>query len=273
MTFNHDLKPSDELNNRGLMDIFKIGISGGMRRSTYANALILVSDHTKATYEDRWIGDVFHYTGMGLEGNQSLDYSQNKTLNNSNRDNITLYLFEVFIAGRYKYIGEVYLAGEPYEELQPDKNGTPRTVYVFPLKVKEGQQEVIVPISELNAKEEFQERKAKRLSDEELKKRAKYAPKKPGTRPVSGSGFERNAYVTEYAKRKANGICQLCDQPAPFKDKKGKPYLETHHIIWLANGGEDTIENTIAICPNCHRKMHALNLPEDVRKLQELANR
>ncbi|MFP5111610.1 HNH endonuclease [Bacillaceae bacterium C204] len=45
--------------------------------------------------------------------------------------------------------------------------------------------------------------------------------------------------------------------------------METHHIVWLSKGGDDTIENTVAICPNCHRKMHALNLAEDVRKLQE----
>ncbi len=80
---------------------------------------------------------------------------------------------------------------------------------------------------------------------------------------------ERNAYVTEYAKRRANGICQLCEQPAPFRDRKGNPYLETRHIVWLSKGVDDTIENTVALCPNCHRKMHSLNLPEDVRKLQQ----
>ncbi len=80
MSFNHGLKPSDELDNRGLMDLFKIANSGGMRRSHFANALIIVSDHTKSTYADRWKGDVFHYTGMGLEGDQRLDYAQNKTL-------------------------------------------------------------------------------------------------------------------------------------------------------------------------------------------------
>jgi len=24
----------------------------------------------------------------------------------------------------------------------------------------------------------------------------------------------------------------------------------------LSEGGEDTLENAIALCPNCHRKMH-----------------
>jgi 5-methylcytosine-specific restriction enzyme A len=271
LTIQHGLKPSDVIDNEGLMRTFKVSNSGGMRRSHHANALIIVSDHTKSTYDDRWIGDIFHYTGMGLIGPQSLDFSQNKTLSNSNRNNITVHLFEVFQRGRYIYMGEVYLAGEPYEEIQPDSIGNPRKVYMFPLKLKDGQQQVVLSPEALISKIIIQERKAKKLDDEELETKARYAPKKPGSRKVSASGYDRNAYVTEYAKRRANGICQLCDKPAPFVDKKGKPYLETHHIIWLSKGGEDTIENTIAICPNCHRKMHALNLPEDVSKLQQRA--
>jgi 5-methylcytosine-specific restriction enzyme A len=75
-------------------------------------------------------------------------------------------------------------------------------------------------------------------------------------------------YVSEYAKRWAKGICQLCDQSAPYKNKKNKPHFHTHHIKWLSKGGEDTIENTVALCPNCHDKMHILDLKEDVLKLE-----
>ncbi|WP_068985414.1 HNH endonuclease [Lysinibacillus xylanilyticus] len=32
----------------------------------------------------------------------------------------------------------------------------------------------------------------------------------------------------------------------------------------LWKGGEDTIENCVALCPNCHRKMHSLALNEDI---------
>lgn len=78
---------------------------------------------------------------------------------------------------------------------------------------------------------------------------------------------KRDPYIAEYARLCANGICQLCNNPAPFKRLNGEPYLESHHIIWLSNGGEDTIENTVALCPNCHRKMHVVSLPEDVKLL------
>lgn len=65
-------------------------------------------------------------------------------------------------------------------------------------------------------------------------------------------------------------MCQYCKRPAPFIDKKGLPYLEVHHVIWLSRGGEDSIANTVALCPNCHTRMHILDKPEDVDKLQEV---
>lgn len=71
-------------------------------------------------------------------------------------------------------------------------------------------------------------------------------------------------------KLRAKGICQLCEKPAPFNDKNGNPYLECHHIIWLSEGGADELRNTVALCPNCHKKMHIVNDDEDVKKLQKL---
>ena len=99
--------------------------------------------------------------------------------------------------------------------------------------------------------------------DEELKKRVKFSPRVPGNRDVKTKTYERSSIVSELAKRRAGGRCQLCSMESPFKTKDGSPYLETHHIVWLSNGGEDTPENTVALCPNCHRKMHSLNLKKD----------
>ena len=108
------------------------------------------------------------------------------------------------------------------------------------------------------------------LSLEELYARAKESAGKK-LEVTSKSVYVRDANIAEIAKRKAKGKCQLCRQKAPFKDKFGKPYLETHHIDWLSSGGADTIENTVALCPNCHRKMHSLSLTEDVGILRERA--
>lgn len=84
--------------------------------------------------------------------------------------------------------------------------------------------------------------------------------------------YNRDKSVSEYAKRQANGFCQLCGNPAPFKDKNQRPYLEAHHIIWLADGGGDAINNVVGLCPNCHRKMYQLNLEEDINKLLKIAS-
>ncbi len=40
-----------------------------------------------------------------------------------------------------------------------------------------------------------------------------------------------------------------------FEREDGSP-LEVHHVIRLADGGSDTINNSVALCPNCHRELH-----------------
>lgn len=81
---------------------------------------------------------------------------------------------------------------------------------------------------------------------------------------------ERNPYVTQHTKDRAKGICDLCGQVAPFKDKDENPYLESHHVITLADNGLDAIYNTVAICPNCHRRIHILKLKSDNDKLEDV---
>jgi 5-methylcytosine-specific restriction protein A len=102
--------------------------------------------------------------------------------------------------------------------------------------------------------------------------RASTALKKPGSRPTVAKQFTRNANVAEYAVRRANGVCELCEASAPFEDNQGKPFLEVHHIVWLSKEGEDTIDNVAALCPNCHRRMHILDKKDDIRKLTDQRN-
>ena len=83
--------------------------------------------------------------------------------------------------------------------------------------------------------------------------------------------IERDEFIKLYALERADGNCQLCDKPAPFLKKNGSPYLEVHHINYLANNGRDTIDNVAALCPNCHRKIHSLELERDIDKLKKLA--
>ena len=78
-----NLMPGDILSNQDLGILFGCGNSGGMRRAKKTNSLIIISSHVESIYEDRWDGDVLLYTGMGLNGDQSLDFNQNKTLSQS----------------------------------------------------------------------------------------------------------------------------------------------------------------------------------------------
>lgn len=83
--------------------------------------------------------------------------------------------------------------------------------------------------------------------------------------------YSRNQYIKELVKRLAQGKCQLCCEPAPFTDKFGEPYQEEHHVVRLADDGQDVLKNVTALCPNCHRKMHILNDKLDQIVLEGIA--
>lgn len=68
--------------------------------------------------------------------------------------------------------------------------------------------------------------------------------------------FERDPKVKAWVLKNASGKCECCKQDSPFISTNGIPYLEVHHLKLLTNGGSDTIENTVALCPNCHREFH-----------------
>lgn len=68
--------PGDALTNNEISQQFVVGNMGGMRRSSTRNLLVLISDPFKGLYQDRWEGDVLHYTGMGQTGDQSLSSAQ-----------------------------------------------------------------------------------------------------------------------------------------------------------------------------------------------------
>jgi 5-methylcytosine-specific restriction enzyme A len=68
--------------------------------------------------------------------------------------------------------------------------------------------------------------------------------------------FFRDPKVRAWVLKYANGKCEACHSDAPFLLTGSFPFLELHHMIPLASGGPDTIENTVAVCPNCHRRAH-----------------
>lgn len=269
MPFDPKILPGRVLANQELCGIFKCAPQGGMRRSIRTNTLVIVSDHTRGVYEDKWIDSKLHYTGMGLHGDQSLVSNQNRTLAKENSNGVGIHLFEVFDAGRYLYHGRVKLAGKPYQEQQRDKRGSLRNVWIFPLDLIDTKEPVSIPEEEFKKYQEKKEKQARQLSDQELDERIKATSGKASRRVVTANQYQGNPDIKEKAKRLAKGKCNLCGQNAPFLDKNNRPYLDGHHIIWLSKGGPDVLTNVVALCPNCHKKMHVLDLKSDQERLKE----
>lgn len=143
----------------------------------------------------------------------------------------------------------------------------------FPITIKENtthNNSVVAPLDDTHSEEEKEEH-ASSLGINDLEVIAKAQSRSQAvevTRPTVQR--IRDPYIAEYARRRANGICQLCGVPAPFNRSDGSPYLESHHIEWLSEGGADSVDNTVALCPNCHRKMHIVADPEDAEWLKRV---
>lgn len=254
--------------NQEISQEFKCSTQGGMRKSNRKNALILISNHIKSVYDDTWKENVLHYTGEGQEGDQTLT-KQNKTLYESSHTDITVYLFEVYQEKRYLYQGEVVLVDTPYQTTEEDKNGDLRLVWKFPIQKKNGEEAPIIEQEILLEIEEIKRKRVRKTPTNKILERIKNHTARATKRKASVNQIERNPDVVEYTLRRAKGICDLCQQEAPFAKKDGTLYLEVHHVIRLAKEGPDHIYNTVALCPNCHRKMHVVDSKKDKKKLEQ----
>jgi len=79
--------------------------------------------------------------------------------------------------------------------------------------------------------------------------------------------YPRNSTLKNYIKRRSNYACEMpsCKYKG-FRKENGEPYIEIHHVVPLSEGGEDSIYNTVALCPNCHRALHYSNDREELRQ-------
>jgi 5-methylcytosine-specific restriction endonuclease McrA len=85
---------------------------------------------------------------------------------------------------------------------------------------------------------------------------------------IKGKRIKRNQLIIEYVKEKADYKCQACG--FTFEKKDGGRYVETAHIKPLSDSYEDTLDNVVALCANCHKMLDYGN--DKVRKdiLQKL---
>lgn len=72
---------------------------------------------------------------------------------------------------------------------------------------------------------------------------------------LTSTSYVRNPECRRAVLLRSNGFCEYCGMPG-FIKHNGKTYLETHHIVPLAENGHDHPSNMIVLCPNDHREAH-----------------
>jgi len=70
------------------------------------------------------------------------------------------------------------------------------------------------------------------------------------------ASYSRDQKIRSFVINRAKGCCEYCGKEGFLMSDGKSHYIEAHHIIALADEGEDTVENVIALCPKHHREAH-----------------
>jgi 5-methylcytosine-specific restriction protein A len=70
------------------------------------------------------------------------------------------------------------------------------------------------------------------------------------------TSFERSPLIRAWVLKNAEGRCEACNAISSFKTSDEEFYLEIHHMKPLSVKGTDSVTNAVALCPNCHRRLH-----------------
>jgi hypothetical protein len=74
----------------------------------------------------------------------------------------------------------------------------------------------------------------------------------PARRERISTSIERLNRVRLLTLQRARNRCELAD----CSDHSDFSTPDVHHITWLGHGGSDHTDNTIALCPACHARVH-----------------
>ncbi|HYO12524.1 MAG TPA: HNH endonuclease [Thermoanaerobaculia bacterium] len=205
-------------------------------------------------YDDTFQDDgTFWYTGEGQRGDMRMERG-NRAIRDHLQTGKILHLFEQAERGLVRYVGEATYLGH-HTEPRPDLDGNTREAIIFELAV-EGNEEGR-PISPERASTRDHDAGLWSRSLDELYQLAMRASTgDASTQDRRVNVRLRSRAVKIYVLRRANGVCEGCGNPAPFKKPNGQPFLESHHIRRLADLGPDHPRWVAALCPNCHRRAH-----------------
>lgn len=259
---------NEAYNNNELFMLFKDFMSG-IRSNREEKIIGCVTSH-EGIYEDEWIDErTLLYNGEGKKGNQTPKSAGNKDLIiAANNKDWRVFLFEKIKPNKYYYKGEVDV--DPVIKQKQnvlDEDFKLRTVIQFTMTLKEENLGFTYTEDDCLIIENNKKKAVEKLKPEVIHELAKSKKEDNKCKYVNIKQYNRDQTISKDTKNRANGICDLCDQTAPFITKDG-PYLESHHLIWISKGGPDNIYNTVALCPNCHRRVHALEEKKDFDKLK-----
>ena len=277
--FDPKLAIGQVLTEKEVHAIFECQTTFGIRMSKKNNLFVIMSGSAKKkVYDDKWIGDTLYYNGTDINsdevGGQTLkkgkgnnNYQLNQVWYTPDDKKPQIFLFVKQKANCCVFKGEVMLSQQPYTA--PRHDDPSKTVWIFPLTLLsvDGNE------NQDNFNSALDEAYQTDLDALYNKVKGKASDKQPSSatkqHTTTSTVYERDPDIAAYAKRRAKGKCDLCGSGAPFFDSNGYPYLESHHIQWLSEGGADEIDNVIALCPNCHRKMHVVADISDINKLKQ----
>lgn len=197
-------------------------------------------------YADWYRADgVFEYFGEGQVGDMQMQ-GGNRAIAGHSVAGEGLLLFRKTPSG-LRFEGEMVYEAHHIERA-PDRNDQERDAIVFELRALEAVTEAVDAESTIAS-----------VPLDELRARALAASQVGPQAPSSGTKnvYQRSRDVRVYVLVRAKGHCEGCSQPAPFVRVDGSPYLEPHHLRRLSDGGPDHPAHVIALCPTCHRRVHA----------------
>ncbi|MFA7360442.1 MAG: HNH endonuclease [Candidatus Kapaibacterium sp.] len=236
-SFNFNLRAStypvgDEPNYQSIF--ITVNLKGGKYPNTY--------------YEDNGILKYYLYN---RKSNYDVNYKCSRAILNSNKYNTPIYAFIKLEKNVYELKGIF-----KYHSLHTEQDAS-KWVQLIRNISKPQIDEILMTETAYRSELDYEVNKSLGLSEEERNIRLEKANKKPEKQKIITTYYKRNADVISTVLIRAKGICERCNSPAPFyRNSNNTPYLEVHHIIMLSKRGEDTVENSIAICPNCHRELH-----------------
>ncbi|MFC4990555.1 HNH endonuclease [Saliphagus infecundisoli] len=203
---------------------------------------------TEHGYKDEFRGDTFIYTGEGRTGDMEMT-GGNKAIRDHQEDGRELHLFENNNAAwSVTYLGQ-FECVDWFEEQLPDTDGNRRRAIRFKLEPVENTIEVTgTDLDEIETEELYERATGATTSTGETTPQT--------TTESTRTSYTRSEAVRAYALHVAEGVCQGCGNEAPFLGTDGEPFLEVHHLYRRSDGGPDHPDNVVALCPNCHRRVH-----------------